>query len=103
KLHCLRMVSMRQWNTCTTSSGTGGSNTGNRFKKDTMAYHFLKLLSAARKDKRVAAFKSYNCFTCQCVLDQQLIDAFLRQRMIGSAFTDEYLLCCWFAHIQDIL
>ena len=68
----------------------GGSDAGHLLKGNAMRGQQLQLLAAAAKQKRIAAFKAHHLFALQRLLQQNLIDLFLRHGM----------MICLFAHID---
>ena len=83
--HGLRMAAVGERNAGIRARGERGGDAGNDFERHAVLAQVIDLLAAAAEHERIAALEAHDVFAALRVLDEQLVDLFLR----GAAAADE--------------
>ena len=97
----LRVIAMREREAEAGGGAERGGDARNDLDRNAGGQQNIKLLAATPEDERIAALEPDDNFAGKRLVDQQLADIFLRQRMVAGHLADEDLLGRRSGKIED--
>src|ERR1700677_3128528 len=86
--HAVGMIAVGERDAGIRGAAVGRRDAGNHRKRYSRLRECLELFPAATKNERVAAFESHHAAPAAGMLDQQLVDRFLRRSAAAGRLAD---------------
>ncbi|MNI76168.1 hypothetical protein D3C73_1323790 [compost metagenome] len=94
---------MRQRNAGIGRTAGRRGNTGNNRERDTFVAQGFQLFATATKDEQVAAFQAHYAFALFRLVQQDLVDLFLRYAVITRTLADENTIGIATNKVHDVI